>query len=99
MTEEEFFKKEEEKFRKEAGELIEKTIRRASIFADGVQSEFWKELVAMLAELENKAFVAFTNTNASDMAAIIEQQQIGKLRRVLEAKVNAAIEAADQFVQ
>lgn len=92
-------KDEEQEFRDHAEQQIDKIMRRAKIFSDGIESAFWKELMEMLSELEKSAFKRFTDANASDTAVIIELQQVGKLKRVLEAKVKGAIDAADHLVQ
>lgn len=81
-----------------AGE-VERIIRRAAVFSEGLQSPFWQELRDMLMELERGAFARFTDANATDTAVVIELQQIGKLRRVLESKIRAAIDEADAISQ
>lgn len=84
---------------KELSEQLDRTLKRAAVFRDGLQSPFWKELKEMFNELEQRAFRSFTDANATDTAVIIELQQVGKIGRVLEAKIMAAIEEAETLSQ
>jgi hypothetical protein len=89
----------EEKLRKQIEEEYDRKVRRAAVFIEGLQSPFWKELKEMLSELERSAFERFTDANAADQSVIIELQQIGKLGRVLEARIRSAIDEADHLTQ
>lgn len=78
---------------------VEKAMRRAEIFEVGIQSDFWKELKAMLAELSQDAFDKFCDTPTELRDQIAELQQVGKLGKVLEAHVLSTIDAAKELAQ
>lgn len=80
-----------EEIRKHDEELVDRIVRRAAIFAEGVQSPFWDELKKMFAEEREKALNEFSNIPYNDAAAIIEQQVIAKVGKYIESRVFDAI--------
>ena len=89
----------EEEQKKEDREMVERIVRRAAVFSEGLQSPFWKELMAMMREERERALDEFADTPYSETAAIIEQQVIAKIGKYLKQKVEATIIEADNLVQ
>lgn len=89
----------EEEQKKEDREMVERVVRRAAIFSEGVRTPFWDELLLMFKEERERALDDFADTPYSETAAIIEQQVIAKIGRYLKQRVEAAIIEADNLIQ
>ena len=88
-----------EEIRKHDEEMVDKILRRAAIFAEGVQSPFWAELKKMFAEEREKALNEFSNIPYNDAAAIIEQQIIAKVGKYIESRIQGAIDESESLIQ
>lgn len=85
--------------KREIEDAIEKTLSRGRAFMEGVETEFWRQLIEMLDEDAQRSLKSLASVDPDDRARICSLQLDIKLPGFLKAKVDSWIEEARAILQ
>ena len=85
--------------KRELEEAVDKTVSRGRAFMEGVETDFWKELLSMLEEDAQRSLKSLASVDPDDRARICSLQLDIKLPGFLKAKVESWIEEARAILQ